>query len=61
VVWQLERLRREMNINDVQKREQTEMLALPPCIITDKEKRRHHTRLWRHYHAEENKCVRTEW
>jgi hypothetical protein len=50
-----------MTINDVQKREQTEMLALPPCIITDEEKRRHHTRLWCHYHAEEDKCVRTEW
>jgi hypothetical protein len=48
-------------LDDVQTCEQTEMLALPPCLITDEEKRRHRTRLRRLYHAKEDKCVRVEW
>ncbi|KAM0912306.1 hypothetical protein ACQ4PT_012976 [Festuca glaucescens] len=42
--WRLGRPRRELNFHDVNSAAQAEMLAPPPCLVTNEERQRHRQR-----------------
>nr|XP_051211601.1 ethylene-responsive transcription factor 1-like [Lolium perenne] len=61
VAWRLGRSRRTMNFHDVFTREQAEMLALPPPVITREQQRRQRELEQRLLIAERDEALRLEW